>query len=256
MRKRCGGFAWGILGLLFQIASAAATVSDSAGVGLNLPNVVSQGGSSAAASCAYNATDTYMGPNRLSGYGGATLNSTETIGSGANPVGQNVSQPAPPLTDASNNLTLTFRGGSWSSSSVYAGTWTSSTPSPLSTPVPCSGTYQVFFSLQVQPTYYSGNQNPPAAAPSITIYPCVQTLDATPTLVYGSLLVGGACPATGPSTVLNPVCNSGNYCSVTTLFFEAQVHLAAGQIVGPPSLHTTQQLVVTGGEFLVYYVGP
>ncbi len=246
----------GLSCVLFQAPGYADTVFDAAGLGQNLPNVNTQATGSVTSACSYAATDTYMGPNSFSGYGSGP-NSTETIGSGQNGMGPGyISMPAPPLTDVNNNLTLSFRGGSWSSTSWITATWSSGTPSPLSTPVPCTGTYQVFFTLQLQPTFYGGNQNPPQAAPTLTIYPCVQTTDAIPTLVYGSLLAGGACPSTGPFFTFNPVCNGGNYCSVMTFPFATQVHLNAGQIVGPPSIHASAQVAVTGGEFSVYYVGP
>jgi len=251
---QCLALVVGLQLALFQAPGFATTVFDAAKLGQNIPTFTPENSLTAPSlACNYNATDTYMGPNPSSGISATALNSTEATGSGQNVYGPGyISMPAPPMTDTNNNLVLSFRGGSWSSTSTFGGTWTSTTPSPLKTPVPCTGTYQIFFSLQVQPTYYGSPSNPP---PAITFYPCVQTTDGL-TTVYGGALSGGACPTTGPYVLFKAVCNGGNYCSVITFQFSTQVHLTAGQIVGAPVIHASNQMNVTGGEFNVFYVGP
>jgi hypothetical protein len=151
--------------------------------------------------CTYYATDTYANTENVS------------------PI------PSYPLTDGSNNLTLA---------------WATGATSPLNTPVPCDGTYQIFFSLQVQSA---------GSATAVSIFPCVKTTDDV--TVYGS------CPAASSSMSFthNPVCNGGNYCTVVSYPFTANVTLVEGQVISPPSIHTTDQIAITGGEFIVRYIG-
>src|SRR5689334_15778930 len=120
--------ALGLVFALFQAPGyAVVTAPDAAGLGQKLLNVVAHGTTSSTPVCSYAATDTYPGPNSSSGYAGPF--STESIGAGGNGMGPGfISMPSPPLTDASNNLTLAFRGGSWHSTSWANGTWSSSTP--------------------------------------------------------------------------------------------------------------------------------
>lgn len=160
--------------------------------------------SSGGGSCTYFASDTYMSTEGRPTEGGALV------------------------TDGSNNLNLN---------------WTNWTSSSLSTPVTCSGTYKIFFTLQMQA---ASNNN------AIKVGYCVKTNDGV--TIYGT------CPASNTdatsSFTFDPKCNGGNYCPVRTFTFTANVHLDAGQYVTAPILNTSEQTSLTGGEFLVLYVGP
>lgn len=154
--------------------------------------------------CAYFASDTYGGTEGIPSQGGALV------------------------TDGSNNLNLG---------------WTNGGSSSLNTPVKCNGTYQIFFTLQMQAA--SNNS-------AIRVGYCVKTNDGA--TVYGS------CPASSSnmnnSFVFNPKCNGGDYCPVRTFPFTANIHLNAGQYVTAPSLNTSAQTALAGGEFIVLYIGP
>jgi hypothetical protein len=204
------------LTLILVQAAASATVATSVAVP---PPTLTM--TSAAATCSYYATDTYLGAEGTNTSPVTTILSNFERISVMDPV-----QTPPILTDSSNNATLSWTGG---------------TGSPLNTAITCAGTYKVFFTIQLQ----AAATNSP-----VQVSVCDQTTDAA-TLIYGS------CPASGGTTfTFNPQCNGGNYCTVMTFPFAAQVHLNVGQTVGPPALHASGQVAITGGQFFVYYVGP
>lgn len=201
------------LALGLALPSFATPVSDSSkGI---LPSInTSTGTSSSSGGCNYNAQDTY-GSTELPSQGFSEAYLKWGIGWVNYPI-------------VNGNYNLTWSGGANSS---------------LTTPVPCTGVYQVVFSIQFQATNGGG---------AINISPCVKTTDGI-TTIYGT------CPAAAgsPQTFsFNPFCNGGFYCGVMTYPFAAQVTLTQGQMVAPPSIFTNGQINVTGGEFLVYYVGP
>lgn len=140
--------------------------------------------------------------------------------------------------------------GNWGLPSMVTGnggqvvtlSWTKGTASELTKAVPCTGTYQLYFSFAIQSST-SGSDN--------KIYPCVQTTD--------NVVLYGTCPPSATSTkyfIFTPYCNNGYYCANMVFPLFAKVHLTKGQIVMPPSLYSTQPFALAGGEFTVFYVGP
>lgn len=171
-------------------------------------------------SCAYFAEDTYSG--ELPG-GGITYFRSPPYGS--NNFGGGQAPPYPPQTGPASPLNLAWSGGN---NSAFA------------TAVPCGGKFAIYFTLQVEAT---DNNSP------VNIMPCVQTTSGR--VLYGT------CSNTSPIVVnFNPSCNGGDYCGTMIFNFTAQVNLNQGEMLQAPIIYTDGKIVITGGEFITYFMGP
>lgn len=182
------------------------------------PNTFAAMGSS---SCTYYAQDTYGG-TELPGSGITYFRSPPY---GSNNFGNGVAPPSPPLTNSTSSLNLT---------------WTSGANSAFATPVPCTGNFVVYFTLVVEAT---DTNNP------VNIRPCLQKTD-------GSVLYGD-CTATSPIVVrLTPTCNGGDFCGTMVFNFMTKIQLNKGDMLQAPIIYSDGKVAITGGESIMYYLGP
>lgn len=210
-----------IMLILWGLPVLATTITDSASLLSPVTVTPATIASSNSDSCAYYAQDTYANtelPSRTSPvyFNGMTNNGA-------------VGLPNYPIVNPGNILNLA---------------WTSGVNSPLALPVTCSGLYRYYFTLQLEAT--SSNS-------SSEIRVCVQTTD-------GRYVIYGFCPANVNNPFVftfNPVCNSGDYCGKMIYTFTGTAFLEAGQTVRPPNVYSQNAAVaITGGEFILFYVGP
>jgi hypothetical protein len=182
---------------------------------LNLPVTFIPQTSATGPNCTYSFVDTYDGTVLPGGTG---------------------SDPVP----TGKSVTLKFYNNVWNSGTQS----TVSTPTSLTTPVPCAGTYQLIFTIELQMTTDTTNLDILASV-----------VDNVGTTLYPV--------ANEPTTlILYPECNNTGYagtpyCNIGWVSGSVQVQLPAGDQVYAPIVATHSAIStfsVIGGQFELFYL--
>ena len=150
---------------------------------------------------------------------------------------------APVVAGGSTPTTLYFFNNVYNATSQAV----KSNPTTQTPQVPCAGTYQLIFTIELQATT---NVN------AITVTPLVQ--DTAGTTLYptaatpASSTIYPQCNATGTSGVI--VYTTTPYCTVSSISGSMQVVLPLNDQVLAPSLTASATVNVVGGEFILFYL--